>query len=475
MTSKSPIISGTIESVPKVPTHVVIFKVACSPYFWTRCYVNGRYTVRSTKTENKREAYAFAKEVFNNALLNLKANPKSKIKSRLFAVLATALVNHEKTTAKKSLYLNDKGKVEGFLIPQFGTKNIDEIEYGDLVGMMEELNKKKLAPATKKHYLSLTSKIFKYAVQEGVLKSIPQFPKLQERLTTKEKRDYLTNGEYTRLNNTVIKLEAAGVKVRGIAVTEELKWLNKFMINAFLRPTDIKVLKHKHLERRVETDESGRKIEWLVLNHPATKTTAHPVQAMPKIVPAYERLLQFRKIDHARKLKEAKALTGKDKYGVDKKQKALAALEGSPYLNPDDYVFFPEYKNRQTMIGTWSRLFRYVVQASKLEDTTGKNIQLYSLRHTAIMFRLIRSNVDSLILAKNARTSQGVIEQFYGAHLTTDLSRRQLHSYLPVRKKQKVESPSEEVPEPEDDDYNQDEVAIKSSSNKSKVAKSPLR
>jgi hypothetical protein len=127
------------------------------------------------------------------------------------------------------------------------------------------------------------------------------------------------------------------------------------------------------------------------------------------------------------------------------------------------------------MIGTWSRLFRYVVQASKLEDTTGKNIQLYSLRHTAIMFRLIRSNVDSLILAKNARTSQGVIEQFYGAHLTTDLSRRQLHSYLPVRKKQKVESPSEEVPEPEDDDYNQDEVANKSSSNKSKVAKSPLR
>jgi hypothetical protein len=43
---------------------------------------------------------------------------------------------------------------------------------------------------------------------------------------------------------------------------------------------------------------------------------------MPKIVPAYERLLQFRKIDHARKLKEARALTGKDKYGVDKKQKA---------------------------------------------------------------------------------------------------------------------------------------------------------
>ncbi len=39
-------------------------------------------------------------------------------------------------------------------------------------------------------------------------------------------------------------------------------------------------------------------------------------------------------------------------------------------------------------------------------------------------------NVDTLLLAKNARTSQGVIEQFYGSHLTTDQSRKQLHSFI---------------------------------------------
>jgi hypothetical protein len=73
----------------------------------------------------------------------------------------------------------------------------------------------------------------------------------------------------------------------------------------------------------------------------------------------------------------------------------------------------------------------------------------------------MRSNVDSLILAKNARTSQGVIEQFYGSHLTTDQARRQLHSYLPVPKKKKAlkeETPQEEVIDPEDDDFDQDEV-----------------
>ena len=68
--------------------------------------------------------------------------------------------------------------------------------------MMEKLNEKELSPATKKHYLSLVSKIFKHGVEEGVIKAIPLFPKISERLTTKEKRDFLTMGEYTKLNNT---------------------------------------------------------------------------------------------------------------------------------------------------------------------------------------------------------------------------------------------------------------------------------
>lgn len=46
------------------------------------------------------------------------------------------------------------------------------------------------------------------------------------------------------------------------------------------------------------------------------------------------------------------------------------------------------------------------------------------------MFRLIYSQVDTLVLAKNTRTSQAVIEQFYGAHLITAQARKQLHSFI---------------------------------------------
>ena len=417
-----------MESVPGYPKKLVIYRVENSKCWWTRVYMNGYMNVQSTgvvdERNNKRLALEYAKQFYNEVLLKQRSSPKSKIKNAQFSVVAASLVEMEKTTAKKSLYLNDKGKVEGFLIPHFGEKLITEIEYSDLVQVMEELNNKGLAPATKKHYLSLLSKIFKYAVQEGIIKSIPPFPKLGERLKTKEKRDYFTFDEYRKLNKATLDLAGKGEKVRGIAVTEELMLLSKFMVNSFLRPTDIRVLKHKHV-KKVNDKEGDKKSEWLVLSHPATKTTAREVQTMEEATVIYADLLRFRKADHAQKLKKANSIQD-----TAKKQKALEALEGSPYTDPDDYVFFPVYQNRQTMMEAWRKLFKRAVEESKLEEKTGKNLQLYSLRHTAIMFRLIYGDVDTLILAKNARTSQAVIEQHYGAHLTTAQARKRLHSFL---------------------------------------------
>jgi integrase len=344
--------------------------------------------------------------------------------------LAASLVETERTTAKESLYKNDLGKINGLLIPHFGEKKITEIEYQDLVDLLEELNAKDLAPATKKSYMSLMSKIFKYAVQEGALKAIPPFPKLKERLKTKESRDYLAWGEYVKLNKAVLDLEKLGEKVRGIPVTEELMLLNKFMVNSFLRPTDIRVLKHKHVKKKTDVDESGNKVTWLVLSHPATKTTAQEVQTMPDCVEIYDDLIKYRKKEKAQKIVEAKTISH-----AGLRKKAIEKLEAYNPVDPDEYAFFPYYPNRSTMMSVWGKLFRAVLEKSKIEKTTGKNISLYSLRHTSIMYRLMYGKVDTLILAKNARTSQGVIEQFYGAHLTTAQARKQLHSFVDKKPK----------------------------------------
>jgi predicted lipid-binding transport protein (Tim44 family) len=69
------------------------------------------------------------------------------------------------------------------------------------------------------------------------------------------------------------------------------------------------------------------------------------------------------------------------------------------------------------------------VAETDIEAKTGKNITMYGLRHTAIMMRLTIGRVDALALAKNARTSQQMIDKFYASHLKTSQVRKQLHAF----------------------------------------------
>jgi len=59
----------------------------------------------------------------------------------------------------------------------------------------------------------------------------------------------------------------------------------------------------------------------------------------------------------------------------------------------------------------------------------GTDRTLYSLRHTAITFRLIYGgNIDLLTLARNARTSVEMIDKFYASTLSAEMNIALLHS-----------------------------------------------
>jgi integrase len=66
------------------------------------------------------------------------------------------------------------------------------------------------------------------------------------------------------------------------------------------------------------------------------------------------------------------------------------------------------------------RFFDYVVREAKLKTAhTGNDRTIYSLRHTAIAFRLLKGkDVDLLFLARNCRTSVAMIGRFYCRHLS---------------------------------------------------------
>lgn len=58
----------------------------------------------------------------------------------------------------------------------------------------------------------------------------------------------------------------------------------------------------------------------------------------------------------------------------------------------------------------------------------GAMCSLYSLRHTAMTFRLISvGNIDLLTLARNARTSVEMIEKFYASTLSAEINIALLH------------------------------------------------
>ncbi len=120
----------------------------------------------------------------------------------------------------------------------------------------------------------------------------------------------------------------------------------------------------------------------------------------------------------------------------------------------DDFVFFPHLRgenskilkgkdntNRDYALQTIRRQFEELLKIAELKYTpSGQPRTLYSLRHTAIMFRLIKGDkIDSLTLAKNARTSVEMLERFYAKHLTAEMNVDKLHSI----KKRKISADQE--------------------------------
>ena len=394
-------IAKSIERVRGYPSTLIVYKTNASKFYWVRFFFNGKNRIKTTKSESSKDAKSFAIQFYKDALLDVSASKKSN-KRNAFSVVANQFFETTERNSNTKTYKSDINRYRQNILPFFKQQDIETITNAQLNEFVEELHKTKIKPATIKHHIVVLRKIMKFAIANQLMTNLPVFPRITGKLQTSLKRDYLTKDEYAKVIKCAEKLADKKVKVRTQTITLQMKYLIQFMINSFIRPSDLRVLKHKHIKRRVDGKET-----WLSLNHPATKTNANEVQAMPASVGIYEKLVE--------QLKE-------DKLPV----------------KPDDYVFFPQIReNRTTAMEVISRLFKRIIEESKIEEGTGKKITLYGLRHTAIMFRLIIGNVDTLVLSRNARTSQNMIDKFYASHLTTDQVRRQLHNipYKTVVKK----------------------------------------
>ena len=414
MTTKTPLpdtpvrnrltpIKESIHTIRGYPSKLIIYKTDASKYYWTRIYFNNKYHYKSSKTTSLTDAKKFAVKFYEQVLVTANTERTSD-KTKSFAVVASRYFESVEKTTTKTVHRTDLSRYKTDILPVFGEQEIDTITNAQVSVLINRLKERDLSVASIKHYLVVLRKILKFAVANDLMQHIPLFPQVKGRLVTAQKRDYLTQEEYEELVASAEKLANEEVVERGVLITDEMKYLIQFMVNSFIRPSDIRVLKHKHIKEVKEGKD-----KWLVLNHPATKTNATEVQAMPASVHIYNKLVEFKKSKKMR-------------------------------LGLDEYVFLSEYKNRNTAMEVLGRLFRRILKDSYIEEKTGKNVTLYSLRHTSIMMRLVIGRVDSLALARNARTSQQMVDKFYASHLTTQHVRKQLHAFPEAEEKARIAS-----------------------------------
>ena len=393
-THRSVPIKETITTVSGYPSKLVIFKIPASPFWWCRYYTQKKILKRSSKTEDKREAVSFAKKFYEEILLRernlLPLNKSASFERCAEELLAEQQQLIDQGERNDKLNMHDRQKLRKDVLPFFGGFNVKDITYKHLNAYVAKLHERNLSASTIKNHLNFIHKILNLALREGLIENAPPMPKVKMKDSP---RGWFSKDEYEELRATIKKLIAAKTVVRAHPITDEMRHLVTFMVNTFLRPSDLRNLRHRNIQvikgqhtyLKIQTDSS--------------KTTNSPIVSMQAAVGIYKDLLDFQK-------------------------------NANRPVSKDDYVFFPHLPNRDFALQTMRRQFDVILDTCDMKRApSGEPRTLYSLRHTAIMFRLtMGESIDLLTLARNARTSVEMIDRFYAKPLQAEMNVGKLQS-----------------------------------------------
>jgi len=387
-------VAGKIHEIRK---GLAIYKVNASPYYRARMWAasQSKYIVKSTKETTKAAAIEAAEAMFDD--LRAKRVIGAVAKSLSFETYAEKLVARQEELAAQGHIHPQHAKNDAYilklndgLLAYFGRRDVTKIRSSDITEYLSWLRKtrgRNLAPSTLNKYLNVLRKTLKLAVEEGVLSNLPAIAMVPrqdnprpffrfEPLTTPE------NDQVAKLIAGAEVMAEQGVVVRGLPVTLELRDFIRFMLGSFLRPTlgEVFSLQHRHIT--VAKDDLPR----LIIRVPKGKTGYREVITLSECVGVYDEIRRRNR-----------------------------------QSNDNDFVFFPTYSNRETANRKLQEQFNLLLNRTglKIDHDIGQAHSVYSLRHTAICMRIIKSDaqVNVLTLARNAGTSVDQIERFYAARL----------------------------------------------------------
>jgi integrase len=404
-------IPATITAVHGYPSKLAVYKITASKFWQVRCWVAGRTHKRSTKTTSLPLAQRFARWFYEDLLVKQLA-PKVVTQSSIPAtkqhltfgaitaqVYANELARMERGEFGAGSLRVFRNRLDAKVLPYFGAMDPRTITYQMLQEFAQELSKKH-STTTVSHYLIIVRKVLVHAVRIGAVEQLPDIPKIKIRTAS---RGAFTPTEYWQLLRAAralrgVKHPASNKDMRkqikqaynDHRMPPDLAWAISLMVNCFLRPGDLTKLKHRHVEL-----VRGSTNTYLRLTLPETKLHSAPIVTLYPAVRVYQQICLRQRL-----------------------------------TKPNDYLLLPELKNRTHALAVLSTMFNWLLQHTGLKlNPHDRPRSLYSLRHSAITFRLLYGQgIDLVTLARNARTSVEVINNHYASTVTGEQNIAMLQS-----------------------------------------------
>jgi len=409
-------IPQTITPVPGYPRKLVVFKIAASRFWQVRCWIAGKTYKRSTQSQSLRVAQSFARTFYEQLLaqshgfgltamqgvvlhdsslpiVQQRDDQASPVPQDTFAALAAQMFSAEQARVERGEFTRGslmvlRNRLDSHLLPRWGTLPMTAIGYREIMEFVDFMSQAK-SSTTISQYIVAIRKVFHHAVRVGALDKLPEFPKVKIKTAS---RGAFTPTEYWRILRTARRLrgkphpdskralrKSYKLVYSDYCMPPDVAWAVGFMANSFIRPSDLKTLKHRHVE------VVRGKNTYLRLTLPETKKHDAPIVTLFPAVRIYRQIVKYQQ-------PRGKA-------------------------NPNDYLFLPELRDRNYALNVLSLMFNWVLTVTGCkENAHGQPRSLYSLRHSAITFRLLYGQgIDLLTLARNARTSVEVINNHYAS------------------------------------------------------------
>ena len=380
------------EKIVKIRRGLAIYKVGASPYWQCRMRVasKGGYLCRSTQETARIEARKAAEELYDSVLLR-HVIPEVR-KELTFDYFADRLIKKQYELAKRGIRSLKLAQGDEWLINNqsagllkyFGGRDITQLRTKDVNAYLEFVKETRAEPfafTTYSNRISCLRKVLKVARDEGVIDTMPDTPRPPKKDNPRPFFRFAPlvsakEDEYQKVLATAKQMALEKVQVRWIPVTLELYDLILFLMHTFVRPTVSELYSLRHRDVTVATNPKR-----LILTIRQGKTGHRVTNTLEAAVSVYKR-----------------------------------CRERYPNSTLDDFVFLPHRPNRNTARNIIGRQFQALLKRANIQRSNHAVLHsLYSIRHTALCMRLIKSKgeVNIYNLAKSAGTSTEQLERFY--------------------------------------------------------------